>query len=836
MTQKAAHESVPLDCISGAQAALQVLRTSSDVEAFFEQEIEWFEERLDIWRSRGWRAGVLGITSGGKSTLLNALFQRELIPARVGPSSNTLILCKRTPEERATIIYQDGTEETVETNVAMCLDAIADEANNPGNTLDIKEIRLGAPDFLVTDDIVLVDTPGLDAYGLQAHEKLTLDIFLPTVDIVLFISSTKANTDDKNRECLERIHKARKPCIFVQNKVDAIEPKLGAGGVEVENREEIRRKHILKSRKLVKRVFGDLEVPVLQVSARDALKGRRETAGLKCLVEAIQAHVEALRPTLESGRLRQLHRELTKVSEQVVATRDITHSRAALQEERASASAFDAAFRAIKNDFQKWARVNKAVVSRETRNLDTELVALRRTHHKKAREISSRVCDWHERAADRLRAMVKKCQNDANDLATKLNLRDEDFRIPQPARTVSHIHLKTRPEKYVKEVWRGGFGFWDFVLGPLSEEATRTVFDIDDFRRQAHEALRQQERWFKQAVADVLGHLNGVLEPLGRQILRMQRGVETREQHLLGQTNRERTRKKLSELCESVSASISTSEPPSTEGSGTMGGPDLSELAYPMTVPSYLPDLLMLADAMRRARCRALRDALMERCEVPEGIAPTVCVWGWDDDAVDTVLQQFFEVNGCQKPTAQPVMQFVPSTRFEHLTVIHERKAPPREEQVFQRDLERLTLPVVLFVVIDIDQPGATQTQIAQSKLHYLKDFSTGFIAVIQSLSLSRTNGPEAFAEALAETLERLSRLGLRPDGILANDQCLGFSFLVDRIYRCGHKLIAQADEVAWVEALGIEQWPERSSADLASGMIRSWRVRNNDNRRAGKR
>ena len=317
--------------------------------------------------------------------------------------------------------------------------------------------------------------------------------------------------------------------------------------------------------------------------------------------------------------------------------------------------------------------------------------------------------------------------------------------------------------------------------------------------------------------------------------------METRVQKLLGEETQERTRKYLRGLCDQILTRIRESEtvPVTTPEFAT--GPDLSELTYPMTVPGYLPDLLMLADAMRRVRCRAFRDALMERCEVPEGIDPTVCVWGWDDDAVDNVLQQFFEVSGHQGPTAQPMLQFVENDRFEHLARIHERVLQsPREEGFFLRDIERLSPPMILFVVIDIDQPGATQNQITQSKLRHLTVRSTGLIAVIQSLRLARINGPDEFAEAFDETLDktlvRLGKLGLPPNGILANDQCLDLSFFVDRLFRYGHELRTQADEVAWGEALGIDQWPDRSAADLAFGMMRSWRARHNNNRPAGER
>ena len=62
--------------------------------------IAFLEERLRFWALRTWRVGLLGITSAGKSTVVNGLFGEALLPARVKPSSNVLILSRRGPGPR----------------------------------------------------------------------------------------------------------------------------------------------------------------------------------------------------------------------------------------------------------------------------------------------------------------------------------------------------------------------------------------------------------------------------------------------------------------------------------------------------------------------------------------------------------------------------------------------------------------------------------------------------------------------------------------------------------------------------------------------------------------
>ncbi len=40
-------------------------------------------------------------------------------------------------------------------------------------------------------NILLIDSPGLDAYGLENHEKLTLENLLPTIDVCIFVTTLK---------------------------------------------------------------------------------------------------------------------------------------------------------------------------------------------------------------------------------------------------------------------------------------------------------------------------------------------------------------------------------------------------------------------------------------------------------------------------------------------------------------------------------------------------------------------------------------------------------------------------------------------------------------------
>lgn len=70
--------------------------------------LHYLRERKRFWSARTWRVGLMGITSAGKSTVVNGFFGAKLLPARVKPSSNVLILSRRGPGPRGIIHYSNG--------------------------------------------------------------------------------------------------------------------------------------------------------------------------------------------------------------------------------------------------------------------------------------------------------------------------------------------------------------------------------------------------------------------------------------------------------------------------------------------------------------------------------------------------------------------------------------------------------------------------------------------------------------------------------------------------------------------------------------------------------
>lgn len=102
---------------------------------------------------------VLGEAKRGKSTLVNALFGRELVPTGVLPVTSvaTAVTVSGTGAESAEVRYLDGSSYPIEMTE---LAGLVSEAGNPGNVKRVDRVALAAPSGELPAGTEVVDTPG----------------------------------------------------------------------------------------------------------------------------------------------------------------------------------------------------------------------------------------------------------------------------------------------------------------------------------------------------------------------------------------------------------------------------------------------------------------------------------------------------------------------------------------------------------------------------------------------------------------------------------------------------------------------------------------------------
>ena len=141
---------------------------------------------------------VTGETSTGKSSLVNGLFQRQLLPVAARPTTATLthVVCRAEGGDKFFAIYRDATQEQITGDQFAAL-SIA-----PGNDLLRLQVRTKPVDerFL---GMQIFDTPGYNSM-LAEHEEV-LRAFLPQSDVIIFVVGYRTGFGQVDQDLLEVI-------------------------------------------------------------------------------------------------------------------------------------------------------------------------------------------------------------------------------------------------------------------------------------------------------------------------------------------------------------------------------------------------------------------------------------------------------------------------------------------------------------------------------------------------------------------------------------------------------------------------------------------------------
>lgn len=289
------------DIIEAVDALLVLLRSKPVLRKFFDKSIRDLEGLKARTGNQDTRVAIIGITSSGKSTLMNAILGAPLLPTRVGPSSSRQVLCGWEKKRQAEIRFDPKSGKKPRIVVGAAdeireeLEKYGDERFNPGNRENVDEIRVHAPGFKYNRDLVIIDTPGLDAYGLDQHKEVTMKLVLPTVDMILFLTNVKCDSDAKNLEFIDSVTTDDKPLVVVQNKIDSIEPKITRTGVGGKTVEEIKLEHRHRLERLLANAkkTSVRSAPIVQVSAKAPTWAKSNLAELgRVLDEQIRVNAD----------------------------------------------------------------------------------------------------------------------------------------------------------------------------------------------------------------------------------------------------------------------------------------------------------------------------------------------------------------------------------------------------------------------------------------------------------------------------------------------------------------------------------------------------------------
>ena len=161
---------------------------------------------------------VLGEFKRGKSTLINALLDRELLPTGVLPLTSVVTAIAAGPADRLVVHYADG--RSLDRPLAE-LPQYVTEAGNPHNRLGVELARLELDHELLRAGLELVDTPGIGS--IHSHNTDVARDFLPRVDAALYVLDATQPLSDAERQMLSDAARRIPRLMIIVNKIDHLD-------------------------------------------------------------------------------------------------------------------------------------------------------------------------------------------------------------------------------------------------------------------------------------------------------------------------------------------------------------------------------------------------------------------------------------------------------------------------------------------------------------------------------------------------------------------------------------------------------------------------------------
>jgi GTPase SAR1 family protein len=176
---------------------------------------------LDRLRSPEYDVVVCGEVKRGKSSFVNALIGRELLPTGVREATSQVFRIASSLTEAYAIVFDDGHREAItEADLERYGSQTGTELEGlplfRGRTLRWIEVR--TPGVFLPKGVHLVDTPGLGAL-YSAHSEIT-HRYIASADAVIFVLDSGQPLTQSEKRFLEKCLKVTPNILFIQTKID----------------------------------------------------------------------------------------------------------------------------------------------------------------------------------------------------------------------------------------------------------------------------------------------------------------------------------------------------------------------------------------------------------------------------------------------------------------------------------------------------------------------------------------------------------------------------------------------------------------------------------------
>lgn len=163
---------------------------------------------------------VFGRVSSGKSSLLNYMVARPVLPVGVTPVTTLVTRIGYGPQERVTVRF--AADPPLTTTVEE-LAAFVTEQENPSNRKHVTSVQIELPEERLRDGAVFVDTPGLGSLATAGASETMA--YLPRADLGILLADATAPLAPQDVALVEGLVRSGARAMVVLSKADLLRPE-----------------------------------------------------------------------------------------------------------------------------------------------------------------------------------------------------------------------------------------------------------------------------------------------------------------------------------------------------------------------------------------------------------------------------------------------------------------------------------------------------------------------------------------------------------------------------------------------------------------------------------
>jgi GTP-binding protein EngB required for normal cell division len=221
------------------------------------EALEHAQELLVRLAEDRFNLAVVGQFKRGKSSLMNAIIGRDLLPTGLLPLTSAITTLCYGPQDRV-VLRRKGWLIEQEIPLGELAEYVT-EHGNPGNEKGLLEARVELPVRFLRRGLHFIDTPGVGS--THRENSLTTYAFLPEADAVIFVTSVEAPLSEAETGFLQDISQYVRKLFVVVNKMDLLAP----------NERDLVLGYI---REGIEKTLGADEVRLFPLSARQGLAAK----------------------------------------------------------------------------------------------------------------------------------------------------------------------------------------------------------------------------------------------------------------------------------------------------------------------------------------------------------------------------------------------------------------------------------------------------------------------------------------------------------------------------------------------------------------------------------